>query len=110
MSLSDGIELLQPAGATFVQDVGIVNEGAIVADKWVMIANPNYNQEPYVVYTDNDISFGVTLTFRYDNLRKVLATTSAPSGESLYDLSGRKLQKISRPGLYINNGKKIVVK
>ena len=39
-----------------------------------------------------------------------IATTSAPSGESLYDLSGRKLQKISRPGLYINNGKKIVVK
>ena len=28
--LSDGIELLQPAGATFVQDVGIVNGNALV--------------------------------------------------------------------------------
>lgn len=78
LNLSDGIELLQPAGATFVQDVGIVNGNAIVADKWVMIANPNNNQEPYVVYTDNDISFGVTLTFRYDNLRKVLGDAAYP--------------------------------
>ena len=37
LNLSDGIAILQPIGATFVSNEGIVINGPLVANKWVVI-------------------------------------------------------------------------
>ena len=30
--------------------------------------------------------------------------------DAIYDLSGRKIEKITHPGIYIKNGKKVMIK
>jgi hypothetical protein len=40
-----------------------------------------------------------------------IGSSSAPAlGGDIYDLSGRKLQTLPQKGIYIQNGKKILVK
>ena len=56
----------------------------------------------------------MTLTYDVDNdnptgIRQIeLLNAGKKSG--IYDLTGRKVNDLSRPGIYIVNGKKVVVK
>ena len=38
--LSDGITILEPTGATFSSNVGVLKNGVLVANEWVVIAEP----------------------------------------------------------------------
>ena len=40
--LNDGLEITQPAGATFVENVGVISDGSLVANEWVTIRKVNY--------------------------------------------------------------------
>ena len=61
LNLSDGITIKEPAGATFTPNVGVVKNGALVINDWVVIAG----SEPYACYTSSN----TTLTFYCDKLR-----------------------------------------
>ena len=41
--LNDGLEITQPAGATFVENVGVISDGSLVANEWVTIRKVNYH-------------------------------------------------------------------
>jgi len=40
LNLQDDIRIMQPSGATFVPNIGIVNDNQLVTDEWVLIAKP----------------------------------------------------------------------
>ena len=40
LNLQDDIRIMQPSGATFVPNIGIVNNNQLVTDEWVLIAKP----------------------------------------------------------------------
>ena len=63
LNLSDGLAILEPVGATFESNVGVVINGRYVTNQWVVIAKPE--PEAYACYTSSN----TTLTFYYDNLR-----------------------------------------
>ena len=81
LNLNNGIKILEPAGTTFVS-----NDGILITNEWVVIANQDYID-------------GISLT----------PSLSKGEGE-WYDLQGRKLDKITQPGIYIKDGKKIIRK
>lgn len=63
-------------------------------------------------YTDNTEAAGafyqnVTLTRKSTGIENIVET---PVVEGIYDLLGRKIEAITAPGLYIVNGKKVIVK
>ena len=89
LSLCDGIEILEPAGATFEQSNGIVKDGALVANQWVIIGNRDY----------------------FDGIKEIdNSQQSTDNGtQSIYDLSGRKVTKPQK-GIYIIAGKKVLIK
>ena len=63
LNLSDGLEIIEPAGATYAENVGVVILNRYVANQWVVIAKPE--PEAYACYTSEN----TTLTFYCDNLR-----------------------------------------
>ena len=74
LNLSDGLAIIEPIGATFAENKGVVIGSSRVANEWVIIAQPE--TEAYACYTPEN----TTLTFYYDNQR--------PSREgTTYDLS-----------------------
>ena len=79
LNLSDGIEIQEPAGATFTPNVGVVKNGALVANQWVVIAGPEI--EAYAVYTSGN----TTLTFYYDNQRSSRTGTTYDLNEDATD-------------------------
>ena len=82
---SDDIAILEPTGATFVSNDGIVIDGTPVTNEWVVIANQAYID-------------GISLT----------PALSKDEGE-WYDLQGRKVMN-PRKGIYIKDGKRVLVK
>lgn len=73
-----------------------------------------YIEEDHPVSQPNtNAARGVLFTFNQDDF-----TTGMPNsfmlapedGDALYDMQGRKLSRTTKPGVYIKNGKKIVVK
>ena len=40
LDLQDDIRIMQPSGATFVPNIGIVKDNSVVNDEWVLIAKP----------------------------------------------------------------------
>ncbi|MBR5053829.1 MAG: BspA family leucine-rich repeat surface protein [Bacteroidaceae bacterium] len=81
LNLNNGIKILEPAGTTFVS-----NDGILITNEWVVIANQDY----------------------IDGIENVNANVNL--NDSWYDLQGRKLDKITQPGIYIKDGKKIIRK
>ena len=53
----------------------------------------------------------ITLTAKADeNYQLVAFTVNGEAIESIYDLQGRKIEKVTKGGIYIVNGKKVLVK
>ncbi len=63
-------------------------------------------------YVDGAVEGFVTATAVYADIASGLhaVTTEAPVAGGLYDLQGRRLQGISGPGIYIRDGRKIIVR
>ncbi|MDE6366341.1 MAG: hypothetical protein K2L33_02035, partial [Muribaculaceae bacterium] len=59
------------------------------------------------VYANKNIVVNYTAD---DDAITEIATESRPSAKGIYDLNGRRLNKIVRPGVYIVNGVKTLVK
>jgi hypothetical protein len=69
---------------------------------------------------DSDSNFGGTFSNYGGQIIDVILNVTDGIGieevgpdtdvKSIYDIQGRKLSEIARPGLYIVNGKKVVVK
>ncbi|MCD8266334.1 MAG: M60 family metallopeptidase [Prevotellaceae bacterium] len=46
----------------------------------------------------------------FDSIETVAETPEAASNGAIYDLSGRRISKVTKPGIYIVNGKKMLLK
>jgi hypothetical protein len=68
----------------------------------------SYTPGVYTLTVENEYEKFVTTL----NLTTAIASTPAPSQDkdALYDLSGRKLEHAPQKGIYIQNGKKVLVK
>ena len=85
LELNNGLEILEPEGATFKEDEGILVNGNYVQNEWVTIVHPDY------IDGIKDVNVDLNLN------------------DSWYDLQGRKVSKPTK-GIYIKNGKKLLVK
>ncbi len=67
-----------------------------------------YAPGTYTLTVENEYEKFVTIL----NLTTDIASTPAPTQDkdALYDLSGRRLERAPQKGIYINNGKKVLVK
>ena len=83
--LDDGIEIVEPDGATFVENVGIIADGTLVAGEWVIIASQDYID-------------GTSNVNANDNLNK-----------GMYNLAGQKVGADYK-GIVIVNGRKVLKK
>lgn len=85
--LSDGIAIIEPIGATFVEDVGVIGaDNTPVANQWVIIAN----LEDYIT-----------------SIKSI--SGSLEEGDNLYNLSGQRVSD-SYKGIVIGNNKKVLKK
>ena len=68
----------------------------------------SYTPGVYTLTVENEYEKFVTTL----NLTTDIASTPAPTQDknALYDLSGRRLERAPQKGIYINNGKKVLVK
>ena len=85
LSLNDGIQILQPSGASFAQGIGITKDGAMVANEWVMLASQDY----------------------IDGIKPL--SNSSLKDENLYNLAGQKVDA-NYKGIVIKGGKKVLMK
>jgi|GEM_PF-3890335 len=69
---------------------------------FIKVLNYNDNTEAAGAFYQN-----VTLTRKSTGIENIVET---PVVEGIYDLLGRKIEAITAPGLYIVNGKKVVIK
>ncbi len=83
--MGNTIKIIEPVGAAFIANRGVVMNGSIVANEWVMIADQDY------IDGVEDVNVDLNLN------------------DSWYDLQGRKVMN-PRKGIYIKNGKKVLVK
>lgn len=92
LNLSDGIAILEPVGATFLTNDGVVLNGLYVTNDWVVIANQDY----------------------IDGIEDVNANLNLD--EEVYNLAGQRLSKMQNrrstyvKGINIVEGKKVLVK
>lgn len=101
----DGTELssssvLHPAGENYPLIIPVM-KGYVVSS---ITGNETY---------EDVVTGDLTVTVTYKNPQTGIgeATDGINAGkQSIYDLQGRKLQRIARPGIYIVNGKKVLVK
>ena len=90
LTLYNGLEIIEPEGAIFKEDEGILVNGKYVQKEWVTIGHPDYID-------------GIK---EIDNSQQ----TTAYGTQSIFDLQGRKLSGKPSKGIYIKDGKKILVK
>ena len=83
--IGNTIKIIEPVGAAFIANRGVVMNGSIVANEWVMIADQDY------IDGVEDVNVDLNLN------------------DSWYDLQGRKVTN-PRKGIYIKNGKKVLIK
>ena len=85
LNLQDDIRIMQPSGATFVPNIGIVKDNSVVTDEWVMICSQDYID-------------GISPT----------PAASRIGGET-FNLAGQKVDGKYK-GIVIKDGKKVLVK
>ena len=59
---------------------------------------------------DKETNFEARVIFKFDDETSGIATVKRTEDESFYDLMGRKLLKANKKGIYVKNGRKVVVK
>ena len=62
-----------------------------------------------LIYSQSDV-YMVSKADLIEQTTSVRSISSTDESSTLYDLQGRKLEKITQPGIYIKDGKKIAVK
>ena len=87
--IGNTIKIIEPVGAAFIANRGVVMNGSIVANERVMIADQDYIDG----VEDVNVDFNLNLNLN----------------DSWYDLQGRKVTN-PRKGIYIKNGKKVLIK
>jgi surface protein len=85
LNLHRGMVIMQPSGATYAQDIGIVKDNSVVANEWVMICSQDYID-------------GISPT----------PAASRIGGET-FNLAGQKVDGKYK-GIVIKDGKKVLVK
>ena len=85
LSLNDGIQILQPSGASFAQGIGVTKDGAMVANEWVMLASQDYIDG---VNTPN---------------------ANLNHNEGIFNLAGQRVDSKYK-GIVIKGGKKVLIK
>lgn len=83
----------------------MVNMGEEAGSAWDCKANKAYL--PVSAVANKTIAF---YGFDFDGTTGIEDAIEAPVVEGIYDLMGRKLNEITKPGIYIVNGKKVLVK
>ena len=64
----------------------------------------------YLLVPDGSNARRLTIAHHGDNTTGVRLTTDTMDGEQWYDMQGRRINKPTKPGLYILNGKKVAVR
>ena len=59
---------------------------------------------------DKETNFEARVIFKFDDETSGIATVKSTEDESFFDLMGRKLLKANKKGVYVKNGRKVVVK
>lgn len=88
----------------------VVNENGTISmdDFWIYTYYNDYGTSPIVEKAAVKFT-NVVLTRGADGIESVIEDTT-PAVKGIYDLMGRKYDKITTPGIYIINGKKAIVK
>jgi hypothetical protein len=96
-------------GLTKVYDGGVffVTKGANITADQITAAESNGVTNPRISIANNVIT--VDYEAEQSSIEQI-STADTTKFEGIYDLTGRKLDKIGRPGIYIVNGKKTLVK
>lgn len=84
-----------------------------LADIVVDYAGEEYTDEwgyPAVTWHEKAKHCEGTYTWTIAGDNSIKAVNAATAGKAIYDLTGRQIEKITRAGIYIVNGKKVVVK
>lgn len=104
---SVGEEEYQVESLKFVTETPITEAGTYtftLEDYSVYCYNANWQQE-----TTGTLTF--TFTFNGSKITTDIENVETENGEAtIYDLTGRKIEEISESGIYIINGKKVLVK
>lgn len=100
----------------------VITEGSVEADYWMasMLGNVPVNltgkMNEYKLYCNIDIDMTATLgqvinvTFGQEDLSGIVGIKTENCADVIYDLTGRKVDAITTAGIYIVNGKKVLVK
>lgn len=100
----------------------VITEGSVEADYWMasMLGNVPVNltgkMNEYKLYCNIDIDMTATLgqvinvTFGQEDLSGIVGIKTENGADVIYDLTGRKVDAITTAGIYIVNGKKVLVK
>ena len=100
----------------------VITEGSVEADYWMasMLGNVPVNltgkMNEYKLYCNIDIDMTATLgqvinvTFGQEDFSGIVGIKTENGADVIYDLTGRKVDAITTAGIYIVNGKKVLVK
>lgn len=89
--------------------------GKIIAENSIIVPFDSYSHQPYCQYTNCIITGGSCVKIAYeedaDGIKEFENMKWEMDNDAIYDLSGRKYdKKPTTPGLYIMNGKKVVIR
>lgn len=102
---------------TFIEGVGVLRNGSIGdyfldvpvhLQHWINLEKPGIDSYLLRVYDEDKLVYGNPVN--YASSVKSVGTESGQSGEVIYDLSGRVVTERVERGIYIQGGKKLIIK